>query len=374
MSERFKLTDDEVNEVVLNSPYSLADSPASLGQRAKQIKKYFYVFIYTLSEKINEHLREIGAEIDSLGVIIESLKKSDLSLGESIEKGLLAHNENSESHPDIREKITALLSAHNESALSHADIRETLSYLRASLELCYSLSSGKSLVYTYDDIIEMLEDIESGKELFVGDFILIADPSAPDFTVFETGAEKREADITISVDDVSSGAVVPEAQRSYFINGVRLISSQGNLETSRLAKREELENLENELLLLSETLSTRLSENEALIKEKEKALPRIEKSEGSVDISISAEYSFGLLDTLLISYEEGALIEAIINLKSGEAPPSIDAPASLVFEGDDTLDGLFYPVSNRIYEINIKTVLGVNIARVCATNYEEISN
>jgi hypothetical protein len=89
---------------------------------------------------------------------------------------------------------------------------------------------------------------------------------------------------------------------------------------------------------------------------------------------VSAEYSFGLLDTLLISYEEGAFIEAIINLRSGETPPSIDAPASLVFEGDDTLDGLFYPVSNRVYEINIKTVLGVNIARVCATNYEEISN
>ena len=373
MSERFKLTDDEVNEVVLNSPYSLADSPASLGQRAKQIKKYFYSFIYTLSEKINAHLKEIEGELDSLDEAVLLLREKDVEIGESIERSTSYHNESSEAHPDIREKITSHLSSHNESALSHADIREALSYLRTALELCYALSSGKSLVHTYDDIIEMLEEMESGKKFLVGDLCLIADPTSPDFTVFEINTQKRDGDIVLSLEDVSSGAINLEPDRCYFINGTRLLSKEGNLETSRLAKREEIESLEDELYYLSEMTNEHFLESEREINKKEDRLPKIEKSAGSVDISESAEYNLGLADSLLITFDEGATIEAIINLRSGEAPPSIDAPSSLIFEGDDTLDGCLYPVANRIYEINIKTVLGVNIARVCATDYEEIS-
>ena len=65
LSDRFKITGGEVNEVILNSPYSLADSPAALGQKASQTKRYFYQFIKTLAEKINLHLGEIDTELDT---------------------------------------------------------------------------------------------------------------------------------------------------------------------------------------------------------------------------------------------------------------------------------------------------------------------
>ena len=44
MSERYKLTNEEINKAVLHSPYALADSPYKRGLGAAQIKKYFYDF------------------------------------------------------------------------------------------------------------------------------------------------------------------------------------------------------------------------------------------------------------------------------------------------------------------------------------------
>ena len=371
MSDKFKITETEINEVVLNSPYSLADSPASLGQRAKQIKKYFYSFIYTLAEKINLHLDEIEDSILRGEALISELEGRAGELGDKIESQLAQHNVSGTAHADIRQKISEEINKHNQSALSHTDIQKRVEEIEKISRLAYAVSSGKSRVHTFDDVLEMLEFISQG-EVFVGDILLIADPHSPDFTVFEVGAQKRPDDIELGYQEVSSGELVPEPERSYFVNGTRLISTDGNLETSRLAKREELEKIEGELYEYIERNDDRLSEHEDLVNAKEDMLIKTENTGTSVEISKGHEYNLGQRSELSLSILPSEDFYAIINFRSGQVPTSLDAPADLIFQGDDTLDGAFYPVSNRIYEINVKEIMGAKIARVCATDYEVI--
>ena len=370
MTNKYKITSGEVNEVVLNSPYVLADSPANLGQRAKQIKKYFYNFIYTLAEKINLHLEEINNAITSCEALISDLEKKDTELGNSIPAQVSTHNQAQDAHLDIRAKISELVNGHNQSALSHKDLREKILSLEKITELNYALSSGKSRVYTFDDTLEMLEFINGGNIISLGDILLIADPHSPDFTVFEIDSEKREGDIELSYEAISSGEIVPEAERSYFISSIRLISTNGNLETSRLAKKEELESLEDELYEYIERTDDTLACHTSELLGKENAIIKEENSEGSVEILTNHEYNLGLRGSISLTLSSSSGIESILNFISGESPTTIDAPSELIFQGDDTLNGVFYPISHRIYEINIKDVLGVLIARVLATDYE----
>jgi hypothetical protein len=62
-----------------------------------------------------------------------------------------------------------------------------------------------------------------------------------------------------------------------------------------------------------------------------------------------------------------------VNFKTGAISPSFDSNESIIYTQDDTLDGDLYPVANRIYEINIKNVMGALIAVVNATDISEVS-
>ena len=66
MSDKFKITEEEVNEALMHSPFVLPDSPSHSGLGAGQIKKYFYDFIRQLSKRINGHLSDVGDDVQAL--------------------------------------------------------------------------------------------------------------------------------------------------------------------------------------------------------------------------------------------------------------------------------------------------------------------
>ena len=113
------------------------------------------------------------------------------------------------------------------------------------------------------------------------------------------------------------------------------------------------------------------AENELLTKED--AIVQVESTASELVLATHTEYNFGLVTELMVSLPEDTDgLEAIINFRCGATAASIDMPDEILFQGDDTLDGRIYPITNRLYEINIKKVMGIIIAKVGAVDYEVI--
>ena len=372
MSKDFKITEEEINQVILRSPYSLADSPASLGQGASQIKCYFYAFIFELARKINTHLGQIMDAFSSQELVNSSLKEMDRELGSSIATGINSHNLSGQAHSDIREKASSDLINHKNSTTDHIDIRQKIEELQRQCSLASALASGKMQVHAFDDVVEMLEYLSGDEKKHIGDIFLISDPTMPDFTLFEIGADLKEGDIELSYEDIASGTVTLEANKSYYFGGVRLISSEGNLETSYLAKQEALDSLEALFIESTSKINSAIEEIRVLLNGKDNIMPTYENSDTCVEISSGNEYNLGLRTAIELDFVPSEVFEAIFNFRTDNIAPSFDAPVELYFVGDDTLDGSLYPITNRIYEVNIKRVCGALIARVGAVDYEVI--
>ncbi len=375
----YKITEEEINQTILHSPYSLADSPTSVGLKAKQIKRYFYEFIRFFANKINIHLNDLGKTLEGYDEVLEAvalipdLEEKDVLLGNQIDLSILAHNQSSESHPYLKEKIENEVARHNSSALSHGDIRSTLKSILNKLDVAYCLASGKSQVYSCEDILDVLDEINK-KGIYKGDLFLVADPSMPDFTVFETDISSvPSGTIELDYSSVASGEMELEAGKSYYYNGVRMIASVGTLETNLLAKNEDLETLEGAFLAYKEIQEAWQKSIENELECKEASVEKVEASSQELELASHKEYNLGLITTLSLSLpKESAGLEAIVNFRTGATAPTFDSPSELVFSGDDAYEGRFYPITNRLYEINIKDVMGILIARVGATDYEVI--
>ena len=375
----YKITEEEINQTILHSPYSLADSPAEAGLKAKQIKKYFYEFIRFLAGKINIHLNDLGVtlenydELSQAFELIPELFEKDIELGSQIDKSLTAHNTGALSHPVLLEKIESDIEAHNQGAFAHKDIRTSIKAIIDKLDVAYSLASGKNRVYSCEDVLDVLEAIDRN-EIFKGDLLLVADSSMPDFTVFETDL-KGMPDSCVELDyvSVSNGETDFVAGKGYYYKGVRMIASVGTLETGLLAKSEELEALEDEFILYKSDSSKRLEGVERSLALKEDAFNKVSSASSQIALDTKTEYSLGLVTELSIALPESPSgLEAIVNFRTGAQAPSFDAPASLVFSGDDCSGGRFYPATHRLYEINVKEVMGILSARVGATDFEVI--
>ena len=72
MSEKYKLTNEEINKAVLHSPYALADSPYKKGLGAAQIKKFFYDFIVYLANSIKTQ-----NYITTISIHVHSINKNE---------------------------------------------------------------------------------------------------------------------------------------------------------------------------------------------------------------------------------------------------------------------------------------------------------
>ncbi len=376
MSQKYNITDEEINQTILHSPYALADAPSKAGLKAVQIKKYFYEFIRFFAGKINLHLSDIDVALENfegeLSQKIEDLEKMDSDLGTSIESLIATHNVGEGSHADIREKIGADITSHNTSTVSHQDLRAYLKELRDKLNATYALASGKSKVFPCQSVLDALEQIYEKKDIAVGDLFLIADENEVDFTVFEL-AYKNPNDIEISYEEIANGEMTLEPGNVYYFAGVRLLATRGNLETGLLAKQEALDELELTTLESLEELNTKLNEIDKTLALKQDKLTLAYSTAESVALSTDHEYNLGQRTSLALVLESvPSGFEAIVSFHSAKTPTSFDAPSELYFTGDDTLDGRLYPVSNRLYEINIKDVQGVLVARVGACDYEVI--
>ncbi len=388
----YKITNEEINQVIMHSPYSLGDTPTTEGLKAVHIKKYFYDFIRVLAEKLNVHLSELTEVLSTYDGVCSDAKNNkerieeilnklldldtkDSELGTGIQNAVSIHNESALSHSDIRMQIGNEISVHDNSLIAHEDIREKLKHAIKKCELAYMVASGKNRAFPISDVADMIDIILSGEELRIGDVFMLAQGEVSDFTVFDTNvATPLEGDIELLPEGIASGEMDILCGKMYYYNKVRLLSAKKGLETSVLAKREELEELFSEM-------NEYITKNDGVISDINKALnikqnkkEILENSAHSVDILNNTEYNLGLRATISLNLPTDipADFEAYFNFRSGTTPTSLDAPDNLIFTGDDTLDGKLYPVSNRIYEVSIKSVGGYLIARVGCADYEVI--
>lgn len=379
MSKNFKITEEEINQTILHSPYSLADSPSRQGLAPAQIKRYFYEFIRFLAEKINLHLDDIGKDADSANKKIASLEEANIYLGELTKSSLVAHNTGKASHEDIRNKIVSDIASHNINTLSHLDMRDLIKEIKDKTNAAFAIASGRQRVYPCDDILGLCDLVTEKAELVPGDMILLLDPDECDFIVYETNVSSAQGyaenpnDVRVSYDGIANGEVAFEAGKIYYLDGVRLLATKGNMETGLLAKDEDLDALRVELLENVAQIEASILNINNNVDTKETRLSIEESTERVVTLRSYTEYNLGLRTSVSLEIaSEAEFDEAIVNFRAGETPTSFDAPASLYFAGDDCLDGRLYPNKNRIYEINIKSVMGILVARVGACDYQVI--
>ena len=375
MGKNFKITEEEINHTILRSPYSLADSPSRQGMTPAQIKRYFYEFIRFLAEKINGHLDEIGTDADATSEQIEDLKEMDTFISRVSSENLASHNVGTAAHEDIRKKIGTDIGKHNTNSFAHIDIRDEIKVVKDKACAAFSLASGRQRVYPCQDLMELC-DVLSSEKPSPGDMILVLDPSVCDFIVYESGVSSAAEyannpyDIRVTVSDIANGEVEFEPSKVYYVDGTRIYATQGTLETGLLAKNEALEELKALFLENVDVVSTALSDVNDTLLTKETALKTEESVNEKVTIKSSTEYNLGLRTSVVLEIDEPSdFDEAIVNFRAGETPTSFDAPSNLYFSGDDCLDGRLYPNKNRIYEINVKSVMGIYVARVGACDF-----
>ena len=87
-------------------------------------------------------------------------------------------------------------------------------------------------------------------------------------------------------------------------------------------------------------------------------------------LSTKTEHNLGLRTSVNLTLADTieSDFECIVNFRSG-ASATIFECSGISFAGDDCIGGTLYPISNRLYEINIKNIGGAIIGRVGACDY-----
>lgn len=340
-----KITAEELNKVLLYTASALPDNPSERGMKPREIKAFFYKYISILVDILNEKFN--GAE-------------------NSRTQGLSEHDADELSHNDIRNVLSTLiekdtelgnlisssLAEHNDSDSAHEKITLWLKQLQERIENVNNLASGKSKIIPVKDIYELKSKLSS--ELNIGDKFVLAQENVPDFTLFEKNSTSTDA---IELSDISLMLGLElEPGKSYLCNGFLLVATESGIDTSLFAKQAELDNVKTELAT----------------KETKKAL----KSESAETVMLASdtEYNLGLRTSVVLALPEEIPneFEVIVNFRSGAVATAFDAPNSIVFTQDDCYLGRLTPITNRIYEINIKNVGGVLIGKVGCCDYEVI--
>lgn len=415
MSNNFQLSEEDINEIILNSPFSLPDSPAERGLKAIHIKKYFYVFLRILAKKLNVSLEKIAtclsetdallekiteaggmletqveghnqneqshpylvSEINEIVSKIEDLEKKDTELGTLLEAKISEHSKSTGAHNDIRSLIGARVNAHDQTATAHKDIRALIDELSELARVAYKLSSGKSTVYPVESFSEVSSYLtrNAGYEVRVGDIFLFKSGNVSDLTVFSTDrAEVLEGEIEITASDIIFGTVELEPGKTYVYDSFALVASKSGLETELLAKAEDLTYLSDLLDAHISAYEEDCLELEGILEKKEPLKNIVLSAENDVLLTHHTEFNLGTRTSIafLLPSELDYTYESIVCFHSATTPTSIDAPSELFFVGDDCENGVLSPISNRLYEINIKHVLDTLIARVSSIDYEVI--
>lgn len=398
--EKNQISEEQVNKILLYTARSLPDRPGERGMRASEVKAYFYKFIPVLVEIINRVLSEVqdgvGDDIDAhdtddnahfdLREHISSLHDKDSELGDSVASQIEAHNFSNEAHSDIRALVDLCSSAasdelnwamqvHDSSEYAHEYIRGIIENVRMLANDAYNLASGKSAVHPYSSVDAFITAVLDGMSFNVGDVVIFKETNVPDLTVFMKEQEsKPNGDIELDAD-----TELLEKQ-SYYLSGYTFVALESGIDTSKLVSTDEMHVIFNgfdsrikTIQAYCEQLNTLIGKNSAKIDTKEDAHKRVSTTASSITLETFTEYDLGVRTSLSLSLPaETTGFEAIVNFACRAQASSFDAPEEIYFQGDDTLEGHLYPVSNRVYEINIKEVLGTLVAKVGACDYEVI--
>lgn len=206
MSEKYKITSEELNQILASSPFALGMSPGERGMSGEQIRRYFFQFIRVFAQKLNIHL-------------------------EDVEKGFEEASAQANSSIDsCKTELRGNLSEHNSSKSAHEDLRD-------AIRVAHNLAYGKTRVHpvqTWHHMCQLLLD-EGVQE---GDFIIIAEKGVPDFIVQEIDTQEREEDICFFSE--SMGVPIEIGNSYYFMDkGVRLLSLESGVDVNKLISRDE---------------------------------------------------------------------------------------------------------------------------------------
>ena len=376
----YRITDEEQEKVKLYTAKALPDNPTERGMSPATIKKFFYKFLEPLFQVLNSHLGQIeGGITDALSEHDASEIAHDYILNlirdlqvQNTEQGTAITEHYSgveQALSNLSSEIDGDVGAHDTSKSAHSDIRALINNVLEKANNAYNLASGKAKVYPVDSAEDMIALL--GKEINIGDKFVIAEAKVPDFTLF---AKNYEYDNQENVTDISAENIHTyqfKIGRNYFYDGYLLVPSESGIDTSLFATAIQLQKTEALLNEIYDEFTQYQDEMAASIGELEpKATVRTETAE-AVMLANDTEFNLGLRTSVILNLpaQIPSDFECIVNFRAGATATSFDSPDEIIFSQDDCLDGKLYPVSNRLYEINIKRVGEYIIAKVGACDY-----
>ena len=267
----YKITDEEMNRVKLNSPFVLPDSPTERGMKPGAIKGMFWKPFLELMSLINKKL----GELDELSA-----------------SNLIKHSESEDVHSELFSKMEKDLSD-SIGKLAECAMRKA--------EDAYDLASGKTRVRVTLSFYYMVYDlIYSGAN--AGDIYLILDKNIPDFIVVGNG-EAPDA-IAITRDDLDK-LPTPVIGDIFFVEGISVAAIESGIDTSVFATQDFVDQrIDTELHLFDEYVSGNFVDKQSL----EGVTERIEEVEG---IAKGANQAL-----TFITYEK--MVEALLSIPKTE--------------------------------------------------------
>ena len=373
----YRLSEEEINKILMSSPMVLPENPSQYGLKGNNIKSYFYDFIRKLMLLLNEHfvlverdkaesiLNHDTSEVahSDIREIISDLQTRDTELGNMIANH---YSEINLAHDDIKAKIASDILKHSIDKYAHNDLRFEFSDVRTMAQNALNFAQGKSKIYPVKDVFEMTNKLND--EMNVGDKFVLLDKNVPDFTLFEKNAADGGTEFTQV--DLLMGNIEFLPGESYIYSGYLLVASESGIDTSMLVKNEDFELLELIVSQLDLELENAVKSLENKLSSKESAYQKTAESSESITLQNKTEHNLGLRASATLALPDNVPsdFECIVNFRSGTSAAQLNC-SGIIFTGDDCNGGKLYPVSNRLYEINIKRVGEYVVAKVGACDY-----
>ena len=376
-----RITEEEINKILLSSPRALPISPSASGLTGEQIKEFFYKFIRVMAEIISEHfdasdarlVSELDAHNGNGGAhpyIINrlfDLDNRDKELGNELMAQLELHNHNNSAHPEIDESVGLKISSHNVEREAHPRLVAWLTMLDEIANEALNLATGKAKIIPVEDELDMYNHLNDS--LNVGDRLILAKENVPDFTLFEKNSNTEDA-IPFTQLSLLAGSVEFKPGKKYICNGYLLVASESGIDTGLFAREENLTRLED--IVKEKASNADLQAVQMALYDKAEKIKGVISSHENVTLENGFSYTLGERTSLNISVNsnEQESFEAALTFKSGTEPTVISAPQDLIFVKDDCYNGELIPVANRLYEISVKRIEGALVARVSSLDYE----
>ena len=229
----YKITDEEINKVKLNSPFALPDSPTERGMKPGAIKEMFWKPFLELMSLINSKLGELDNSSKNCSNELSS------QIGD-VASNLSAHDVDNEAHKDIREELSV--------------ISNDVGTAKSKAKEAYNLASGKRAVH-YEQTMQFafLHLCYDSESLNDGDMIVIGAKGVPDLIVFKSAEPLQGATIVehSQIEENTLPEIVPGGKYRLDVgeNGKNIgfvaIESSTNIDTSVFATKEKLEEVES---------------------------------------------------------------------------------------------------------------------------------